>query len=73
MEAANASEVIRACFHPVPPTPLVELSNANRGGLIDGRTIRDLPLNGRSWDNLALREPGIVKYGSVSEIGRAHV
>ncbi|HEY3236877.1 MAG TPA: carboxypeptidase-like regulatory domain-containing protein, partial [Polyangiaceae bacterium] len=44
--------------------PLVELTNANLGGLVDDRTIRDLPLNGRSWDNLALLQPGIVKYGT---------
>src|SRR3990172_8069841 len=46
--------------------PLIELSNANLGGLIDDRTIRDLPLNARSWDNLALLQPGIVKYGTAT-------
>ncbi|MGH9784184.1 MAG: carboxypeptidase regulatory-like domain-containing protein, partial [Terriglobia bacterium] len=44
--------------------PLIELSNANLGGLINDQTIRDMPLNARSWDNLALLQPGIVKYGS---------
>jgi len=44
--------------------PLIELSNANLGGLVDDQTIRDLPLNARSWDNLALLQPGIVKYGA---------
>ena len=42
--------------------PVVELTNATLGGLVDDRTIRDLPLNGRSWDNLALLQPGVVKY-----------
>ena len=46
--------------------PLIELSNANLGGLIDDQTIRDLPLNARSWDNLALLQPGIVKYGTAT-------
>jgi hypothetical protein len=46
--------------------PLIETSNANLGGLIDDQTIRDLPLNARSWDNLALLQPGIVKYGTAT-------
>ncbi|MGH9785290.1 MAG: carboxypeptidase regulatory-like domain-containing protein, partial [Terriglobia bacterium] len=49
--------------------PLIELSNANLGGLIDDQTIRDLPLNARSWDNLALLQPGIVKYGTATSGG----
>src|SRR5437870_7000028 len=43
--------------------PLVELTNANLGGLVDDRTIRDMPLNSRSWDTLAYTIPGVVKYG----------
>ncbi len=42
--------------------PLIELTNANITGLVDDRTIRELPLNGRSYDQLALLQPGIVKY-----------
>ena len=34
--------------------PLVESTTAAMSSLVDERTIRDLPLNGRSWDNLAL-------------------
>src|SRR5262245_8086917 len=30
--------------------PLIELTNANMGGLVDDRTIREMPLNSRSWD-----------------------
>ncbi|MGH8648841.1 MAG: hypothetical protein ACREUP_05990, partial [Burkholderiales bacterium] len=44
--------------------PLVQTTNANLGGLIDDQTIRDMPLNSRSWDTLAYLQPGIVKYGS---------
>jgi hypothetical protein len=44
--------------------PLVELTNANLGGLVDDRTIRDMPLNSRSWDTLAYTIPGVVKYGT---------
>lgn len=39
--------------------PLVESTTASLGSLIDDRTIRDLPLNGRSYDQLALIQPGV--------------
>src|SRR5437016_5838751 len=46
--------------------PLVELTNANLGGLVDDRTIREMPLNNRSWDTLAYTIPGVVKYGTAN-------
>src|SRR6266516_3683792 len=44
--------------------PLVESTTATMSSLVDERTIRDLPLNGRSWDNLALLQPGVVSVGA---------
>src|SRR5207247_4324006 len=44
--------------------PLVELTNATMGGLVDDRTIREMPLNSRSWDTLAYTVPGVVRYTS---------
>jgi len=44
--------------------PLVESTTAAMSSLIDERTIRDLPMNGRSWDNLALLQPGVVTVGA---------
>src|SRR5438093_13045779 len=44
--------------------PLVESTTSARSSLVDARTIRDLPLNGRSWDNLALLQPGVVSVGA---------
>src|SRR3989454_453010 len=44
--------------------PLVELNTATLSSLVDERTIRDLPLNGRSYDKLALLQPGTVIVGS---------
>src|SRR5216684_3883450 len=44
--------------------PLVESTTAAMSSLVDERTIRDLPLNGRSWDNLALLQPGVVAVGA---------
>src|SRR5215510_4308664 len=46
--------------------PLVELTTANMGGLVDDRTIREMPLNSRSWDTLAYTIPGVVKYGTAT-------
>ncbi|OFW36806.1 MAG: hypothetical protein A3J28_10600 [Acidobacteria bacterium RIFCSPLOWO2_12_FULL_60_22] len=43
--------------------PLVESTTSAVGGLVDERTIRELPLNGRSYDQLALLEAGVIPYG----------
>jgi hypothetical protein len=43
----------------VGEAPLVETSSASVGSLVEGRTIRELPLNGRSYDQLALIQPGV--------------
>src|SRR5579864_5033218 len=40
--------------------PLVESTSASLGSLVDDRTIRALPLNGRSYDQLATLQPGVV-------------
>jgi hypothetical protein len=39
--------------------PLVDSTTATLGSLVDDRTIRELPLNGRSYDQLALLQPGV--------------
>src|SRR5438094_143718 len=44
--------------------PLVESTTAAMSSVVDERTIRDRPLNGRSWDNLALLQPGVVSVGA---------
>src|SRR6266853_1581126 len=44
--------------------PRVESTTSAMSSLVDARTIRDLPLNGRSWDNLALLQPGVVSVGA---------
>src|SRR5215467_7329298 len=46
--------------------PLVESTTATLSSLVDERTIRDLPLNGRSYDRLALLQPGTVIMGTQS-------
>ena len=39
--------------------PTVNLANATIGGLVNERTVEELPLNGRSWTDLAVLEPGV--------------
>jgi hypothetical protein len=41
--------------------PLVEATTASLGSLVDERTMRNLPLNGRSYDQLALLQPGVTR------------
>src|SRR5213592_933920 len=47
-----------------PEAPLVESTTSAMSSLVDERTIRDLPLNGRSYDQLALLQPGVVTVGA---------
>src|SRR2546427_4745944 len=44
--------------------PLVESPTSGMSSLVDERTIRALPLNGRSYDQLALLQPGVVTVGA---------
>jgi hypothetical protein len=39
--------------------PLVQLSTSSLGTVVDARTTRELPLNGRSWTDLATLQPGV--------------
>ena len=40
-------------------TPTVELASSTVSAAVAGQTIRDLPLNGRDWIQLATLEPGV--------------
>ncbi len=42
--------------------PLVEATTADISGLVGGQQIRDLPLNGRSFDELLALNPGVVNF-----------
>src|SRR5258708_3002157 len=41
------------------PAVGIELATTTLGAVVNERTIRDLPLNGRSWTDLAVLEPGV--------------
>ncbi len=41
---------------------LVDVTTSDISGLVDGQQIRDLPLNGRSFDELTTLNPGVVNF-----------
>jgi hypothetical protein len=55
MNVGRVTESIRV----TTPAPTVELANATLGGVTDAKTIEEIPLNGRSWTDLAALEPGV--------------
>ena len=44
-------------------TPVVNTTTSSVAGLVGEREVKDLPLNGRSFDNLMTLNPGVVNYG----------
>lgn len=45
-------------------SPVVNLSTEQTSGLVGERQVKDLPLNGRSYDELMTLNPGIVNYSN---------
>ncbi len=45
-------------------TPVVQVGSAELVTTVESRTVRDLPLNGRSWTELAALQPGVVRLQS---------
>ena len=43
-------------------TPLVDTTTASVSGLVAERDVKELPLNGRSFDNLITLNPGTINY-----------
>src|ERR1700730_9543583 len=41
--------------------PTIELSSSELTSVVDSTTVRELPLNGRSWTDLAALQPGVVR------------
>ena len=44
--------------------PVISLSTSQTSGLVTEREVKDLPLNGRSYDELMSLNPGVVNYSS---------
>src|ERR1700730_1055821 len=49
--------------------PEVELASSEISGVVNGTTIRELPLNGRDWTQLATLEPGITSIRTQPSVG----
>jgi hypothetical protein len=43
--------------------PLINTTTSSVSGMVDEREVKDLPLNGRSFDNLIALNPGAINYG----------
>jgi carboxypeptidase family protein len=48
--------------------PTVDLANATVGGVVSGTNVEELPLNGRSWSDLAILAPGVHTVGNQPNI-----
>jgi hypothetical protein len=46
------------------PVPTVNLSTQDTSGVVNERQVKQLPLNGRSYDGLLMLNPGVVNYTS---------
>jgi hypothetical protein len=56
MSVGSTSESITV----VGGAPTVQLATSDMSAVVDAATIRELPLNGRSWTDLAILQPGVV-------------
>ena len=45
--------------------PVVNVTTASVSGMVGEREIKDLPLNGRSFDNLITLNPGTINYSAM--------
>ena len=43
-------------------TPIVNTTTSSVSGIVGEREVKDLPLNGRSFDNLMTLNPGVINY-----------
>jgi hypothetical protein len=49
--------------------PGIDLATSSLSGEVDGLTVRELPLNGRDWSQLATLQPGVAQVRNQSGIG----
>ncbi len=49
----------------VADAPTIQLGNATVSAVVDSNTVRELPLNGRDWTQLATLQPGITSAASL--------
>jgi outer membrane receptor protein involved in Fe transport len=49
--------------------PVVQLATSSIGAVVNSNTVRELPLNGRSWTDLATLEPGVAAIQTQVSLG----
>ena len=49
--------------------PVLQLESSDTNAVVDSRTVRELPLNGRSWTDLATLQPGVARIEAQSASG----
>jgi hypothetical protein len=49
--------------------PVLQLESSEMSAVVDSRTVRELPLNGRSWTDLATLQPGVARIEAQSAAG----
>jgi hypothetical protein len=49
--------------------PVLQLQSSEVSAVVDSRTVRELPLNGRSWTDLATLQPGVARIEAQSPSG----
>ena len=59
LEVGDVSQVVEV----VDEVPLVNTTTSSISGLVGEREVKDLPLNGRSFDDLMTLNPGVINYG----------
>ena len=52
--------------------PVVNVTTASVSGIVDERQIKELPLNGRSFDNLITLNPGAINYTAMKSSKYQH-
>jgi hypothetical protein len=64
LQVGNTAQTIEVSAE----APTVDLANATVGGLVNETTVEALPLNGRSWSDLAILTPGVHTVGNQPNI-----
>src|SRR3984893_9455630 len=64
LQIGNTSQQIEVTTE----APTVDLANATIGGVVTEATVEALPLNGRSWSDLAILSPGVHTVGNQRSI-----
>lgn len=62
LQVGNVSEVVEVTSQ----APLIQTDSANLGGVIEGRTVQAIPLNGRNVNNLLELVPGVQAGGTTN-------